>query len=72
MATRSNRRFDIACVRARERRCRQDLPRCRDRVSTASEKKQRAAQLTQIDETAESTEAACGDTVLAEEPVKDL
>jgi len=53
MATRGNRRFDVARPRARERRRRQDLPRRRDRVSIAGEEKQRAAQLTQIDEAAE-------------------
>jgi hypothetical protein len=72
MATRDNRRFDIARPRARGRRRRQDLPRRRDRVSIAGEEKQRAAQLTQIDEAAECTEPACGDAVLAKEPVEDF
>ena len=53
MATRGNRRFDIARRRPGECGRRQDLPRRRDRVSIAGEEKQRAAQLTQIDEAAE-------------------
>src|ERR1019366_10159487 len=56
----------------RERRRRQDLPRRRDRVSIAGEEKQRAAQFTQIDEAAERTEPACGDAILAKEPVEDF
>ena len=72
MATRGNRRFNIARPLARERRRRQDLPRRRDRVSIAGEEKQRAAQLTQIDEAAERSEPACGNAVLAKEPVEDF
>jgi hypothetical protein len=72
MATRGNRRFDIARPHARERRRRQDLSRRRDRVSIASEERQRAAQLTQIDEAAERMEPACGDAVLTKEPVEDF
>ena len=72
MATRGNCRFDIARPRARERRRRQDLSRRRDRVSIASEEKQRAAQLTQIDEAAERMEPACSDAVLTKKPVEDF
>jgi hypothetical protein len=49
MAAGSNRRCDITCVGARERRRRQNLSRCRDRVSIAGEEKQRAVEFTQID-----------------------
>ena len=40
--------------------------------SIASEEKQRAAQLTQIDEAAERMEPACGDAVLTKKPVEDF
>jgi hypothetical protein len=72
MATRSNRRFDIARVGARERRRRQNLSRCRDRVAITGEEKQRAVELTQVDAAAERAEPARGDTVLAKNPFADF
>jgi hypothetical protein len=72
MAARSNRRFDVACVGAYERRRRQDLSRCRDRVSITGEEKQRAVQLTQLDDAAKRAEPACGDTVLAKNRLADF
>jgi len=72
MATRSNRRFDFACVGAGERRRRQDLSRCRDRVAITGEEKQRAVELTQVDDAAKRAEPACGDPVLAKNRLTDF
>src|ERR1700739_48453 len=72
MATRSHRRFDVAWVGARERRRRQDLSRCRDRGSITGEGKQRAVQLTQLDDAAKRAESACSDPVLAKTPLADF